>query len=166
MRNLVPLAVLALAFLVGCGSPDPKSSFEQMIPEYDASLRAWASDEVNLVESLEDALKVLWHRPIDAGSAKFLVFELGDMKYDVTETDSLVSPYTAYIEWPIEYMWEASSAPPRRREYSTIKMEFAFQNGGWQRGTTNASNLLHTMWDHHYPPPPIGPFKGPVTLAD
>lgn len=126
MRNCLALcSCLALIAMVGCSkSSDPLGAFEYKIKN-----------------GQETAAKTRLHSP--DGRWQKIRFDVTNVQYDVQESDSLASPYTAELEFSATPTWSAlvddKSAADAVQESEMNDSEmtdgyrfgYAFQAGNW-----------------------------------
>lgn len=134
---LTLVAISALLLFAGCGkskqSPDqPRLASAEKDPV--GSFKV-ISDRCR--GALVDSDRVL---PGRTGGFVRAVISTGQMSYDVTKTDSLVSPYAAYIK--LSFLEQAGTGPTEAalRDPSTLtvsivnhwKLMYALQDGTWK----------------------------------
>lgn len=134
---LTVAAISALLLFAGCGKSKQSSDQPRLASAEKDPLASFKVMSDRCRGALVDSDRVL---PGLTGGFVRTVVSTGQMSYDVTKTDSLVSPYAAYIK--LSFLEQASTgateAAMRDPSTSTVsivnhwKLMYALQDGKWK----------------------------------
>jgi hypothetical protein len=134
---LTVVAISALLLFAGCGKSKQSSDQPRLVSAEKDPLGSFKGMSDRCRAALVDSDRVL---PGLAGGFVRTVISTGQMSYDVTKTDSLVSPYAAFIK--LSFLEQVSTGPTeaalRDPSTSTVsivnhwKLMYALQDGKWK----------------------------------
>ena len=131
------VAISALLLLAGCGKSKQSKDQPRLASVEEDPLGSFKVISDRCRGALVDSDRTL---PGRTGGFVRAVISIGQMSYDVTKTDSLVSPYTAYIK--LRFLEQAGTGPteaamgdPSALTVSTVNhwnLMYALQDGQWK----------------------------------
>ena len=134
---LTVVAISTLLLVAGCGKSKQSSDQPKLASAAKDPLESFKVTSDRCRGALVDSDRVL---PGLTGGFVRTVISSGQTSYDVTKTDSLVSPYAAYIK--LSFLEQAGTGPteaalrdPSTLTVSTVnhwKLIYALQDGKWK----------------------------------
>jgi hypothetical protein len=134
---LTVVAISALLLFAGCGKSKQSSDQPRLASAEKDPLGSFQVISDRCKGALVDSDRVL---PGRTGGFVRAVISAGQMSYDVTKTDSLISPYAAYIK--LSFLEQANTGPteaalsdsstPTVSIVNHWKLMYALQDGRWK----------------------------------